>query len=80
MDRKYWLHRSSVASMMARKATSAEARLIHYELAGRYSAKASLGAAGASRSKDVVRHSGPGPASEMGEDDARALRAAEWLA
>ena len=40
MDRSYWLARNSVAAMMARNATTAEARLIHYEMAGRYSIKA----------------------------------------
>ena len=40
MERAYWLNRNSVAAMMARKATSAETRLIHLELAGRYSVKA----------------------------------------
>ncbi len=45
MERNYWLARNSVAAMMARQATSAEARLIHYEMAGLYSLKA----AGAAR-------------------------------
>ncbi|WP_431869661.1 hypothetical protein [Allosphingosinicella sp.] len=40
MEHDYWLRRMSVASMMARKATTAEARLIHYDLAGRYSVRA----------------------------------------
>ena len=40
MERSYWLARNSVAQMMARKATTAESRLIHMELAGRYSIKA----------------------------------------
>lgn len=40
MEQAYWLarHRASLAN--ARAATIAEARLIHYELAGRYSIKA----------------------------------------
>ncbi len=40
MEKKYWLHRSSAAGAMARSSTEAEARLIHYDLAGRYSVKA----------------------------------------
>jgi hypothetical protein len=40
MDKKYWLGRKRAAVGMARKATSAEARLIHFELAGRYSVNA----------------------------------------
>ena len=37
MDNAYWLGRSDHALAMARIATTAESRLIHYELAGRYS-------------------------------------------
>jgi hypothetical protein len=40
MDKKYWLGRKRAAMVMARAATSSEARLAHYELAGRYSIKA----------------------------------------
>jgi hypothetical protein len=40
MEQKYWLGRKRAAGAMARKATSAEARLIHFELAGRYSIRA----------------------------------------
>ncbi len=37
MEKKYWLGRNKSATAMARGATSAEARLIHFDLAGRYS-------------------------------------------
>ena len=40
MENRYWTGRKSAAMTMARNATSAEVRLIHYELAGRYSIKA----------------------------------------
>ena len=40
MEKKYWIGRKRSAIAMARAASSAEARLIHYELAGRYSVKA----------------------------------------
>ena len=40
MEKKYWIGRNRAAMAMARAATTAEARLIHYELAGRYSIKA----------------------------------------
>ena len=40
MEKKYWLRRKQAAVAMARNATSAEARLIHFDLAGRYSIKA----------------------------------------
>ena len=40
MDQAYWLSRMQASKVMARGATDSEARLIHYELAGRYSVKA----------------------------------------
>jgi hypothetical protein len=40
MEKIYWLGRKRASLKSAQKATSAEARLIHYELAGRYSLKA----------------------------------------
>jgi hypothetical protein len=40
MDKRYWIGRKRAAMAMARAASSAEARLIHYDLAGRYSVKA----------------------------------------
>lgn len=41
MEQAHWLNRKRASIKMAEKAASAEARLIHYELAGRYSVKAS---------------------------------------
>lgn len=40
MERAYWLSRKRAALSMAQKASSSEARLIHYDLAGRYSVRA----------------------------------------
>ncbi len=40
MDKEYWLGRKRAAMRMARAAATSEARLIHYELAGRYSIRA----------------------------------------
>jgi hypothetical protein len=40
MDRKYWIGRMHAAHKMARHASTAESRLIHYDMAGRYSIKA----------------------------------------
>lgn len=42
MGKEYWIGRKRAAVAMARAATSAEARLIHYDLAGRYSVKAAM--------------------------------------
>jgi hypothetical protein len=40
MEKRYWIGRKRAAMAMARAASTAEARLIHYDLAGRYSVKA----------------------------------------
>lgn len=40
MDRAHWLSRKRASVAMAEKAMSSVARLVHYELAGRYSVKA----------------------------------------
>ena len=37
MEQAYWLRRKRASLKQARIASDAEARLIHYELAGRYS-------------------------------------------
>ncbi len=40
MERRYWIGRMDAAQTAARDAATAESRLIHYDLAGRYSIKA----------------------------------------
>ena len=40
MDKTYWIGRQAAAGAMARGASTAKVRLIHYELAGRYSVMA----------------------------------------
>jgi hypothetical protein len=40
MENAYWLSRKRASLKLARKAASSEARLVHYDLAGRYSVKA----------------------------------------
>jgi hypothetical protein len=40
MEKTYWLRRKREAMTAARIATTSESRLIHYELAGRYSIRA----------------------------------------
>jgi hypothetical protein len=42
MEKTYWIGRKRAAMAMARGATSSEARLIHYDLAGRYSVMAAF--------------------------------------
>ena len=40
MEKTYWLGRKRATLRLAREATSSEARLIYYDLAGRYGLKA----------------------------------------
>ena len=40
MEKAYWLGRKRASLKLARAAASSEARLVHYDLAGRYSVKA----------------------------------------
>lgn len=40
MERAHWLRRKRASLAMAENAESGEAKLIHYDLAGRYSIKA----------------------------------------
>jgi hypothetical protein len=40
MEKAYWIGRKRASLKAAQNAAGAEARLIHYELAGRYSVKA----------------------------------------
>lgn len=47
MDQTYWLGRKRAAAAMARGAGSSRARLVHLDLAGRYSVKAAACAAAA---------------------------------
>jgi hypothetical protein len=54
MEQAYWLERNRVSIGNARAATSAKARLIHYELAGRYSIKAANAGKAQIRSADAA--------------------------
>jgi hypothetical protein len=40
MEQAYWLGRKRASLKLAQNAASSEARLVHYDLAGRYSLKA----------------------------------------
>ena len=40
MEKAYWLGRKRASLELARNATTSEARLVHYDLAGRYSLNA----------------------------------------
>jgi hypothetical protein len=55
MDQAYWLERERVSMVHARAATLADVRLIHYDLAHRYSIKA----ANAGRANGAKRQGKP---------------------
>ena len=59
MEKTYWIGRKRAALAMAQGAHSSEARLIHYDLAGRYSIKAA-GAVGAASDTDALHAPPPG--------------------
>ena len=42
MERAYWISRKRASLKAAESATGAQAKLVHYELAGRYSVKAAF--------------------------------------
>jgi hypothetical protein len=42
MEQIYWIGRKRAAMAMARASATSQARLIHYELAGRYSIRAAM--------------------------------------
>ena len=54
MEQADWLSRKRTSLGMARDATSAEARLVHYDLAGRYSLKAMSAATSGMELADIL--------------------------
>lgn len=56
MEKAYWLARKRAALNSAQVATSSEARLAHYDLAGRYSLRA-----GEAQTEATNRGDGPHP-------------------
>ena len=80
MEHRYWLGRKRASAANARRATSAESRLIHLDLAGRYSIKAALVCpAPAGRDAGVTL---PLPQPERGDAEhyERLETGARWLA
>ena len=81
MEQSYWLRRKRISAANARRATHAQARLVHLDLAGRYSIKAA--AAAAAPSGQVPLHvMPPPPASELADAAyyERLETGARWLA
>jgi hypothetical protein len=76
MEKKYWIGRKRAAMAMARRASSSEARLIHYDMAGRYSIKAAdcvpfLLAPGAAAGEAQALHALPLPSPSPRPGDRR---------
>jgi hypothetical protein len=82
MEQSYWLERKRAAAANARQAASAEARLAHLELAGRYSVKAA--AVAAAMSPPAAESIEPRPALALPQADGayyqRLETGARWLA
>jgi hypothetical protein len=57
MEKAYWLNRKRASLKLAQKAVVSEARLVHYDLAGRYSLKALSAETLASETADAQRPS-----------------------
>lgn len=73
MEKAYWLSRKRASLKLARNAASSEARLVHYDLAGRYSVKASSVGTQATGPARALPHSMLPARSELkaeGVDDA----------
>ena len=74
MDQTYWLSRKRAAAAMARRAGSSRARLIHLDLAGRYSIKAAASAAAAlarsAPAEERAQLAAPSPSTGPGADAA----------
>ena len=73
MEKAYWLGRKRASLKLARNAASSEARLVHYDLAGRYSLKASSAetqaADLASALPRAIRPASSGPGTEGDGDE-----------
>ena len=54
MEKAYWLSRKRASLKLAQNAAGSEARLVHYDLAGRYSVKANLAESAAMDLADSV--------------------------
>jgi hypothetical protein len=54
MEKAYWLSRKRASLKLAQDAAGSEARLAHYDLAGRYSVKAVIAGARAQDLADIL--------------------------
>jgi hypothetical protein len=80
MEQRYWLGRKRASLANARGARSAVSRLIHLDLAGRYSIKAALGCPAAAGRDAGVALALPPPERGDAEHYERLETGARWLA
>jgi hypothetical protein len=78
MEQAYWLGRKRASVANARRAGGAEARLVHLDLAGRYSIKAA--AAATLSEQQSARLALPPPEAAEAEHYQRLETGARWLA
>jgi hypothetical protein len=80
MEQAYWLARKRASVANARRAGGAEARLVHLDLAGRYSVKAAAAAALPEREGARLALPPPLPEGTEAEHYQRLETGARWLA
>ncbi|HEX8525804.1 hypothetical protein [Allosphingosinicella sp.] len=70
MEKAYWIGRKRASMASARGAASPEARLIHYEMAGRYSIKAAYASPPRvpQDPREALRLPAPGPGDRRDPD------------
>jgi len=72
MEKAYWLSRKRASLKLAQDAVGSEARLVHYDLAGRYSVKAVLAGARARDLADIlpppIKANGVGAGPKVADD------------
>ena len=72
MEKAYWLGRKRASLKLANDATSSQARLVHYDLAGRYSVKAmsdETRAIDSASAAPLLSQPSPGATVEGSDDD-----------
>src|SRR3954469_17533880 len=80
MKQRYWLARKRASVANARRATSAESRLIHLDLAGRYSIKAAFAGRARDGREARVALALPQPERHDAEHYEQLETGARWLA
>ena len=79
MEQKYWLGRKRASAVAASRARSSQSRLIHLDLAGRYSIKAALAGAAPTQAETRVALALPQPPGDA-EHYEQLETGARWLA